>query len=75
MGKYVIHQHTQSGQIVTSVGDGQHITSRRNRDMGFVRMTRTQMGKPNHFAGRSERPAASSATRLAGVQCAHLRGA
>lgn len=26
MGKYVIHQHIQSGQIVTSVGDGQHIT-------------------------------------------------
>jgi hypothetical protein len=26
MGKYIIHQHTQCGQIVSSVGDHQHIT-------------------------------------------------
>ena len=26
MGKYVIHQQTQSGHIVASVGDHQHVT-------------------------------------------------
>jgi hypothetical protein len=26
MGKYTIHQHTQSGHIVASVGDHQHVT-------------------------------------------------